>query len=124
MSRWNPQPALDRALAKLDIGDCWLWTGAVATRGYGQIRGDDGRLAQVHRVVYEGLVGAIPKGLQLDHLCRVRLCCNPDHLEPVTCKENRRRSTWTHCKRGHRLVDRNRKGYYVCRICVRERTST
>jgi hypothetical protein len=88
MSRWNPQPAIERAFDKLDVGDCWEFTGSLVTKGYGQIRGDDGPLVLVHRLVYEYLVGPIPPGMQLDHLCRNRRCCNPDHLEPVTNRAN------------------------------------
>lgn len=59
----------------------------------------------MHRVVYELVVGPIPDGMQLDHLCRQRACCNPDHLEPVTCLVNVRRGighgSETHCPKGH-----------------------
>jgi len=69
------------------IGEsCWLWTGPLNPGGYGT---NGGRLA--HRVVYERLIGQIPAGLTLDHLCRVRNCVNPQHLEPVTIAENLRR---------------------------------
>lgn len=73
---------------------CWLWTDAINPRtGYAQVRmgGRGGRMVLVHRWSYEHLVAPIPRGLQLDHLCRVRHCVNPDHLEPVTAQENRRR---------------------------------
>lgn len=85
---------------------CWLWLGALGRGGYGLSR-HRGVLSVVHRVAYELLVGPIPEGLQLDHLCRVRHCVNPDHLEPVTALENVRRSrgwfnTPAHeCARGH-----------------------
>ncbi|PCC29858.1 hypothetical protein CIK76_05000 [Glutamicibacter sp. BW80] len=65
---------------------CWLWTGALLD-GYGII-GSNGTCLRVHRLTYEQLVGEIPQGLVLDHLCRVRNCVNPSHLEPVTIKEN------------------------------------
>jgi hypothetical protein len=68
-------------------GFCWLWTGAVGSSGHGRIR-PHGRLLQAHRWVYELLVGPIPEGLDLDHLCRIRRCVNPDHLEPVTRQLN------------------------------------
>ena len=65
---------------------CWLWTGATV-RGYGQFwQGDRKILA--HRFAYVNLVGLVPIGKELDHLCRVRCCCNPAHLEPVTRREN------------------------------------
>lgn len=69
---------------------CWLWTGTIAPNGYGYFA-IKGRSQQAHRVAYELLVGPIPDGLDLDHLCRVRACVNPDHLEPVTRSENNRR---------------------------------
>lgn len=72
--------------------DCWEWIGTRYGNGYGQAAiGDGGRINQAHRVVYEALVGPIPEGLELDHLCRNPSCVNPDHLEPVTHAENMRR---------------------------------
>lgn len=68
---------------------CWQWTGAL-NNGYGII-GQDGTTRRVHRVVYEALRGPVPVGLDLDHLCRNRACCNVTHLEPVTRRENLRR---------------------------------
>ena len=76
---------------KIEVtGFCWLWRGSVNNCGYGQVNLKGVKPA--HRAVYELLVGPIPKGLQLDHLCHVRLCVNPDHLEPVTKSENMRRA--------------------------------
>lgn len=63
--------------------DCWEWTGKAAS-GYG-----------AHRRVYEWLRGPVPEGLELDHLCRNKLCVRPDHLEPVTRAENMRRRVWS-----------------------------
>jgi len=65
---------------------CWLWT-ASTRRGYGQFVINN-KPTPAHRFAYEQLVGDIPRGLQLDHLCRVRNCVNPEHLEPVTSREN------------------------------------
>ena len=82
-------PLVDRLSSKVAFGaadDCWLWTASLRD-GYGQIRvGKSVRSA--HLVMYELVVGAVPEGLDLDHLCRVRSCVNPRHLEPVTRREN------------------------------------
>src|SRR5690349_20028702 len=81
---------LSRHLAPPDPRGCIEWTGTRNTKGYGRIArgGVNGRFLMAHRVAYELARGPIPEGLQLDHLCRNRLCCNPDHLEPVTRQEN------------------------------------
>lgn len=109
---------------------CWLWTGYVEG-GYGRYGHGAERL--VHRLVYIELVGPIPEGLELDHTCRVRACCNPDHLEPVTHAENVRRgeglaaqqARQTECKRGHPFTPENTYTYRQgrsrrCRTCRRE----
>lgn len=69
---------------------CWLWSGAITSTGYGHLAVNR-RWVRAHRWYYEYYVGAIPEGLQLDHLCGVRHCVNPAHLEPVTQTENVRR---------------------------------
>jgi len=74
----------------VDEAGCWVWQNATNGKGYGQV-GFMGRVRSVHRVAYELLVGPIPDGLCIDHLCRVRACCNPYHLEPVTTLVNNRR---------------------------------
>ena len=81
---------------------CWIWQGASAPNGYGKITSNYKTLS-AHRYMYENLVGAVPIGMQLDHLCGNKLCVNPQHLEVVTCGENIQRynSKITHCKRGH-----------------------
>jgi hypothetical protein len=108
---------------------CWIWTGALNGAGYGAI-GSGGKVLRTHRVAYEHLVGPIPDGLQLDHLCRVRSCCNPAHLEPVTNHENWLRGEHHVvkairdgvCKRGHDLTTGDvyvrRNGGILCRRCV------
>lgn len=113
-----------------DLGPCWLWTAATNGHGYG-IFHLDGRLVKPHRFAYELLAGPIPAGLQLDHLCRVRLCLNTAHLEPVTNQENIRRGESgvrqrekTHCPQGHPYAAGNiyrYRGKRNCRACSRVR---
>ena len=110
-------------------GFCWLWTSYCMKNGYGQTSKGAGKKVYPHRVAYELLVGQIPEGLVLDHLCRVRNCVNPDHLEPVTSAENTRRgkefyrkySRPTHCRNGHLYTPENtlrsRKTARSCRTC-------
>lgn len=108
---------------------CWKWTGSRNPSGYGLLGvvGASGRQTTMgaHRVAYELLVGPIPDGLEIDHLCRVRHCVNPAHLEPVTRQENMRRGSkanQTHCKRGHALAGANMykrsNGTRACRACL------
>ena len=133
----------ERFWAKVDkTGEgqgCWTWTAACTTGGYGQFNLGGGRKAYVHRLAYEWLVGAIPDGLVIDHLCRNRLCCNPAHLEPVVQRTNVERGRavlhvdrWqdasatkkrglTHCKYGHPFDEANtiqrKAGRRGCRAC-------
>jgi hypothetical protein len=72
-------------------GDCWVWRGAVDRYGYGKATINHVRHI-AHRVAYELMVGPIPEGLTLDHLCRNTLCVNPDHLDPVTNRVNIQRA--------------------------------
>lgn len=118
-------------------GSCWLWTASQVRGGYGRFNVGGGRLVLAHWFAYERAKGSIPEGLDLDHLCRERLCVNPDHLEPVTRRENVRRgegvglaeSRVTHCPQGHAYTpeniyhDRKRNGRYgrKCRTCALER---
>lgn len=104
-----------RFWSKVDkSGSCWLWTGSKTSWEYGQ-HTVDGKNWRVHRLAYILTKGEIPKGLHLDHLCRVRHCVNPDHLEPVTNKQNVLRGIGptannarkTHCKRGHEFTEAN-----------------
>ena len=86
----------ERFWAKVDKqgeNGCWLWTASINPKtGYGQFFPTHGTRKDSHRLSYELLVGAIPDGLELDHLCRVPACCRPSHLGPVTHQENMRRS--------------------------------
>lgn len=85
-------------------------------------------MTYVHRAAYEVLVGPVPEGLELDHLCRVRHCYNPSHLEPVTRLENMRRTMKNgpdHCPQGHEYTPENSyvhaRGDRQCRACNRDR---
>ena len=112
---------------------CWIWTGAQSL-GYGQTSIKH-KVIWAHRFSYELHKGPIPDGLQIDHLCKNKLCVNPDHLEAVSQKENLRRgdgiaarnSKKTHCPQGHEFTPENTyhrkdKDGKFCRKCVTEQT--
>lgn len=134
----KPRPEGDLFWGKVRLPDengCLIWTAWSNNKGYGTFsRG--GKTRYAHRVAYEMLVGPIPEGLELDHLCRVPLCVRPDHLEPVTHAENVRRGNAgkatgalmkakTHCKHGHEFTPENTllasTGARACRACRRIR---
>lgn len=109
----------------IDENGCWIWQRCEAWGGYGKTK-HKGKTVLAHRVLYERVFGEIPHGLELDHLCRVRLCVNPEHLEAVTHAENMRRGLGgilkTHCKRDHEFTEENtyrNRGERVCRECKR-----
>lgn len=127
-----------RFWGKVDKTDtCWLWTAATQDNGYGSFFigrvGGRVRLARAHRFAYELAAGPIPDGLVIDHLCRVRNCVNPDHLEAVSNKENLLRgeglpaiaAAKTQCSRGgHPLSGPNLyvnpRGERECKSCRRD----
>lgn len=116
-------PQIERLMAKVEKTDagCWLFTGALSPAGYGVVsagrRSESGeRLA--HRVAYINFVGPIPEGMEIDHVCSVRNCTRPDHLQVVSHRENVQRTNergravfWnkakTHCPKGHPYDEAN-----------------
>lgn len=113
---------------------CWLWMGRIGHGGYGHQKATHLREGLAHRVIYRMVKGDIPEGMELDHLCRVRRCVNPDHLEPVDHRTNSLRGIGatamhahqTHCKAGHPFDEANTqqtKTKYgparACRACNR-----
>lgn len=131
MSEW--ERLLARTLA--GPGGCLLWQGALTPNGYGTLsRGTAPNRTRwlAHRYAYTLAVGPVPTGLDLDHLCRVRACINPEHLEPVTRRENLLRgqtinairAAQTSCVNGHPFDEANTArrpdGTRRCRACHRE----
>ena len=134
---------IERFWAKVTpTGFCWEWDSSLSRDGYGKITvGRISKCYSAHRVAYTLLVGEIPAGLEIDHLCRNRRCVNPDHLEPVTQEVNRLRTptradgtyrpAWItsgknvtgHCIRGHEYTELNtytyKDGRTECRTCKR-----
>ena len=119
---------------RVDEAGCWIWQLHTTAAGYGLVRPSkrEGTVL-AHRRSYETFIGPIPDGLHVDHLCRVRACVNPAHLEPVTCRENLLRSPLTfqarnaaktRCPREHPYDETNTrwsKGSRYCRTCDRAR---
>lgn len=139
MKRGRPPIPLEQRLARFTVAEdcgyvtpCHIWTGWLNNCGYPTMT-HAGKTARAHGVVYEHFVGPIPEGLELDHLCRVRACVNPAHLEPVTHWENMLRGDTnvargrarTHCSRGHLMDEANvyqrPRGNRECRKCNAER---
>jgi hypothetical protein len=117
------------------LGPCWLWTASLDRKGYGKFADGkiDGKtkMVQAHRFAYDLVKGSSPEGLDLDHLCRVRHCVNPAHLEPVTRRVNlmrgqtlpARQVMFTHCPQGHPYDEENTYWYgnnRKCRKCRHE----
>lgn len=90
-------------------GGCWSWTGAMNSKGYGCVAVSK-KTYLTHRVAYTALVGPIPDGMTIDHLCRNKQCVNPAHLEPVTIAENIARAHEKHIPCPHGVVLTYRKG--------------
>jgi hypothetical protein len=124
------RPAEERFWEKVEEGPdgCWLWTaGKFVTGGYGVFNlPRDGGAARAHRWAYEQMIGEIPAGLVLDHLCRTPACVNPYHLDPVTDLVNVRRGRkylGDRCSQGHDMAEahifQDKRGFTkrVCRIC-------
>lgn len=121
---------IERFLKKVNKTDsCWIWTGTChdspGRLAYGRFWHNN-KMKMAHRFSYELHIGNIPDGLQLDHLCRNPPCVNPEHLEPVTARENISRSPFfnghkTYCKHGHEFTPLNTKimddGHRECKIC-------
>lgn len=150
MTYLNPRPItinrklLKRIFSKIRVSvihsynsiPCWEWTAAKSKKGYAEFYTmfSDGiiRTHSAHRSIYEIFVSTIPSELECDHLCRVRHCVNPAHMEPVTPRENFLRgqspsainARKTHCIRGHELLGNNlmptRRAERTCRICFNQ----
>ncbi len=128
--KFRQRDILERSVVDRESG-CWLWQAAISRNGYARIDIDNVAW-YAHRLAYEVFKEPIPKHLEIDHLCRVRHCVNPEHLEAVTAKENSRRGDTglhnkakTHCPRGHEYSGENlhinSKGERLCRACNRIR---
>lgn len=114
---------LQRFWRKVQITDsCWLWTGYTAPDGYGRWKPNtDAKSQLVHRWAFEQFVGPIREET-LDHLCRVRNCVRPDHLDPVDRAENMKRSRKTHCVNGHPYdyvyINSQGRSANRCKVCT------
>ena len=129
----------DDKIERIPESGCWLWVGAMHKNGYGNVHlSNPRRNAVAHRAIYELFVGPIPSAMDLDHLCRVRCCVNPAHLEPVSRRENLMRSgsigklvayvkglhEAPFCSKGHAMTPENTYTYpnglhRQCRECVK-----
>lgn len=113
-----------------ELGSCHVFRGCLSSDGYGSV-GLNGKSVSVHRYIWECENGDIPDGLEIDHQCMNKSCCNIDHLRLVThrinSKENTRRVKKSHCKHGHPFNEQNtfvykdgpRKGRRWCKACGR-----
>ena len=126
-----------RFFDKVDQGteydDCHIWLGAKDDYGYGKFRLPNGHTKGTHIIAWElANQKTVPPGWHVDHRCRIRACCNPDHLEPVPAAENvargesfsARNARKTHCPKGHEYTDQNTRwhsGRRECITCIRAR---
>ena len=118
------QERIEEALRVKITDSCWLWTGCTNNDGYGSIR-IGGKNVRAHRVSYYLFKGRIKKGLEIDHICRVRNCINPNHLRQITTKENilagvgagAQNARKTHCPQGHEYPPRKPGKDRHCRPC-------
>jgi len=129
----------DRFWSKVNrTSTCWLWAAATDKDGYGAFmvgskKNHTKRMKKSHRISYQWAKGPIANGLEIDHICRVRECVNPDHLEAVTHRINWMRGdnhaaknmTKTHCRKGHEYSGKNLRvnslGKRCCKMCDRDR---
>lgn len=118
-----------------DLGPCWLWTASTDDSGYGQFAISAGKVVKAHIVAYKLTNGRVPRGIVLDHLCRVLSCVNPGHLDPVTGRVNILRGLSTaarnaiaiDCIHGHPFSGDNLyeyRGHRMCKTCMRARKKT
>lgn len=123
-----------RSHVSVELSGCWKWLGPLKQTPIGPYANChyQGRQTAAHRVAWLLFRGPIPDGFQIDHLCRNTRCVNPDHLEPVTQRENILRGTApaainarkTHCIRGHEFTPENTlhyAGHRACRACRKMR---
>ena len=131
MSTHQLEELAPRFWQRVDQKDgCWLWKGSLTVYGYGQFQPARGKSYRAHRLAWEIARGPVPEGLVLDHLCRNRACCNPDHLEPVTHRENVLRGVGPSaqnaarltCSKGHSFDSVGSKGERRCIQCNNEKT--
>ena len=137
---WDPVDLLLRRIHVTRLG-CWETGLKPSNSGYvptvDNRPGAAKKYSNAHVVMWQHFHGPVPSGMQLDHICRNRVCCNPQHLEPVTPKENQHRSPITsagktHCKRGHPLSGDNlyshpgtgKRGCRECRAMVQRKVTS